>query len=127
MLYITGITLTKLSVLAFYRRTFAVSNPLKQAIWLVLAVIVAWWIAFTMSSMLQCIPIHAYWNPKIKARCVYKYGFFLGLAIPNIMLDFVLLLLPLHPLWKLKMKFHQKLMLIAVFVLGYLYCFLPVS
>ena len=73
-----------------------------------------------MASVLQCVPIQAYWHPKVKARCVYIYGFFLGQAIPNIMLDFVLLLLPLHPLWKLKMKLSQKVALVGVFVLGYL-------
>ena len=74
-----------------------------------------------MASVLQCIPIPAYWNPKIKAVCVHKYGFFLGQAIPNIMLDFALLILPLYPLWKLQMKLPQRCTLVAVFVLGYLW------
>lgn len=59
-------------------------------------------------------------NPKISARCEKNYPFFLCQAIPNIKVDFVLLLLPLHPLWKLKMKRSQKITLVAVFVLGYL-------
>lgn len=73
-----------------------------------------------MASILQCVPIQAYWDPKIKARCEKKYAFFLGQAIPNIALDFVLLILPLHPLWKLNMKRTQKIALVVVFVLGYL-------
>lgn len=119
--YNTVIALTKLSVLCFYRRIFAVARPLRITIWIVGGIVLAWWIAFTLASILQCIPIEGYWNPKIKAHCEYKYGFFLGQAVPNIMLDFVLLFLPLQPLWKLHMKRPHKLALGAVFVLGYWY------
>ena len=73
-----------------------------------------------MASILQCVPIPAYWDPSIQATCVYKYGFFLGQAIPNIVLDFALLLLPLHPLWKLHTGRRQKVALFIVFTLGYL-------
>ena len=73
-----------------------------------------------MASILQCVPIRAYWEPEIKARCEKKYAFFLGQAIINIALDFVLLILPLHPLWNLSMKRSQKITLVVVFVLGYL-------
>ena len=120
ILYNTGIALTKLSVLAFYRRIFSITRPLKITTSIVGAVIIAWWVSFTMASILQCIPIQAYWKPKIKALRIYKYGFFLGQAIPNILIDFVLLLLPLHPLWKLKMKLSRRITLAVVFVLGYL-------
>ena len=53
--------------------------------------------------------------------CVHKHGFFLGSAIPNIMLDFAFLVLPLRPLWKLKMRLSQRIIMVVVFVLGYLY------
>lgn len=120
ILYNTAIALTRLSVLAFYRRIFSVTRPLKKATLILGAFTIAWWVSFTIASILQCVPIQAYWNPKIKARCEKKYPFFLGQAIPNITLDFALLLLPLHPLWKLNMKRSQKITLVAVFVLGYL-------
>ena len=73
-----------------------------------------------MASILQCIPIQGYWILKTRARCVDEYGFFLGLAIPNIMIDFLLLLMPLHPLWKLKLGLSQRITLVVVFALGYL-------
>ena len=74
-----------------------------------------------MASILQCIPIRANWDRKVKARCVHESGYFLGQAIPNIVIDLVLLLLPLHPLWKLHIGLDQKVTLLAVFALGYLY------
>lgn len=116
----TGLALTKLSVLAFYHRIFAITRPLQLAIRAITSFLIAWWVSFAMASILQCIPIQGYWNPKINARCVHKYGFYLGAAIPNIMIDFVLLIMPLHPLWKLKMRLPQKITLAIVFALGYL-------
>ena len=120
ILYTTGIALTKLSVLAFYRRIFSIKRPLKIAILFIGAFTIAWWLSITVASILQCVPIRAYWDPIIKGRCEKKYPFFLGVAIPNIALDFVLLILPLHPLWRLNMKRSHKMALVVVFVLGYL-------
>ena len=120
ILYNTGIALTKLSVLAFYRRTFSIARPLKKAVFFVGLFTIAWWVSFIIASILQCVPIRAYWDPRVKARCEKKYAFFLGQTIPNIALDFVLLIMPLHPLWKLKMKRSQKTTLVIVFMLGYL-------
>ena len=115
-----GIALTKLSVLAFYHRIFAITRPLKLAIWVVSSFVIAWWFSCTIASTLQCIPIQGYWNPEIKARCIHRYDYYLGGGAPNIMLDFVLLIMPLHPLWKLKMRLSQRIFLAVVFVLGYL-------
>ena len=120
ILYNTGIALTNLSVLAFYRRIFSIARPLKRAVLFVGTFTIGWWVSFIIASILQCVPIRAYWDPRVKARCEKKYAFFLGQAIPNIALDFVLLSMPLHPLWKLKMKRSQKTTLVIVFMLGYL-------
>ncbi|KAJ8062944.1 hypothetical protein OCU04_008191 [Sclerotinia nivalis] len=117
--YCTGIFLTKISVLCFYYRIFAITRSLRLALWIVGGWVIGWWIALTSASIAQCSPIPRYWNRKIEGICVYQYGFFFGQAIPNIVLDFAFLLLPIVPLWKLKMQRHQKWALLAVFLLGY--------
>ena len=120
ILYNAGIALTKLSVLCFYCCIFSITRPLRNIIKVVGVFVVLWWISFTASSNLQCVPIRGYWDPSIKAVCVYKYRFFLGQTIPNIALDFVLLFLSLQPLWKLNMKRSERAALVVVFMLRYL-------
>lgn len=119
MWYCTGIFLTKISVLCFYYRIFAITRSLRLALWIIGGWVIGWWLALTSASIAQCSPIPRYWNRKIEGTCVYQYGFFLGQAIPNIVLDFALLILPIVPLWKLQMQKHQKWALLLVFVLGY--------
>ena len=80
-IYNTGIALTKVSVLAFYRRIFSTKRPLKRALFFVGAFTIAWWFSSTMASILQYVPIQAYWDPKNKAPCEKKYAFYLGQAI----------------------------------------------
>ncbi|KAF4631288.1 hypothetical protein G7Y89_g6841 [Cudoniella acicularis] len=117
--YNLGITFTKLSVLCFYYRIFSITRPFRISLWVVGGLCVAWLIALTVASILQCDPIEKYWHRTIPGTCVYQYGFFLGQAIPNIILDFALLFLPMVPLWKLRMQSHQKWALTIVFILGY--------
>jgi hypothetical protein len=117
--YNLGITLTKLSVLCFYHRIFSITRPFRVSLWTVGGLCVAWLVALTVASILQCNPIEKYWHRTIPGTCVHQYAFFLGQAIPNIMLDFALLLLPIVPLWRLRMQRHQKLALTVVFLLGY--------
>ena len=119
-LYNTAVALTKLSVLALYYRIFSQTRFLKIAILTVSLIVVAWWIAFTVAGFVLCTPIRPYWNPQIKLRCLYTWDFYVSQAVPNIVLDFLLLLLPLPPLWKLQMKRPRKTILMTVFVLGYL-------
>lgn len=101
ILYNTGIALTKLSVLAFYRRIFSKTRSLRITITIVGTLTICCWVVFNITAILSCVPIQGYWNPRIKARCEQRYPFFLGVAISNIVLDLVLLLLPLRSLWNL--------------------------
>lgn len=119
-MYCAAIALTKLSVLCFYRRIFTISQPLQIAIYAVGGYVIAYWIAFTVAYILQCVPVQAYWNSHIKGACVYKHGYYLGTSVPNIVCDFVLLLLPMPPLWKLHIKWSHKIAVVGIFFLGYL-------
>ncbi|PQE12141.1 integral membrane protein [Rutstroemia sp. NJR-2017a BVV2] len=117
--YATGLMLTKLSVLCFYRRIFTITPSLKLAIWTTSVVVILYWIVAMIVIIIQCHPIPHYWNSSIPGTCVEEFKFILGLAIPNLVLDFVVLLLPVIPLWRLQMDHRQKMGLLVVFILGY--------
>ncbi|KAL8804381.1 MAG: hypothetical protein Q9182_002576 [Xanthomendoza sp. 2 TL-2023] len=52
--------------------------------------------------------------------CLYAY--YLGFSSSNLVLDLVILLLPLHMVWKLKLPPRQKLALSGIFSIGLLSC-----
>ena len=120
-LYNTSIALSKLSVLCFYYRVLATKQQLRLILWTLAIFTMTWWITMSIVAFCQCIPPEASWNPEVKGACINQYNFFIGQAVPNIFTDFVLLLLPLPILLKLQIRLPQKIGVVFVFLLGYLY------
>jgi hypothetical protein len=117
--YMTGLMLTKLSVLCFYLRIFTVTPYVKLAIWTTSVLVTLYWVVVTILIIRQCDPIPHYWDSSIPGTCFGEFPLIIGIAIPNLVLDFVVLLLPVIPLWRLQMDHRQKMGLLVVFILGY--------
>ena len=83
-------------------------------------VVWAWCIAIIFAAIFQCSPIEAAWNPLIPGKCINQKAFFQGQAIPNIIIDFLILFIPIPFLLKLHVGKAQKAALLVVFILGYL-------
>lgn len=112
--------MTKLSVLCFYYRIFEISPGFTTQLRFVGALVIAWWITFEIVAIVQCIPVRANWDPAVDGVCIDTFAFFIGQAVPNIALDIIILVLPIKPLWKLHVRKPQKVLLLTVFILGYL-------
>jgi hypothetical protein len=54
----------------------------------------------------------------VGGTCIDIPKFFIGIAVPNIVTDFVLLAMPLPYIWGLHVKLPQKIAVMFVFVLG---------
>ena len=67
----------------------------------------------------NCTPVDKYWKPELSGTCIDIYDGFLGTAIPNVITDIFLLLLPLPMLWRLYISWRSKIGLILVFFSGY--------
>lgn len=74
-------------------------------------------------AIFNCNPINAYWDTQITNKaCVDIFKYFLGIQIPNIVLDVVILILPLPFMWRSHITLlSQKAGLLFVFALGGLY------
>lgn len=71
------------------------------------------------TTIFQCLPIQGFWDKTIPAVCgVDVNSFFIGNAVPNIVTDWALLLLPLPYIWRLHRNTVQKLAIYATFLLG---------
>ena len=120
ILYNASITLCKISVLFFYRRTFAITGTMRICLWILGIFFVGWAVSMTFTVIFMCQPVQKAWKPDLPGHCANLFAFFLGQAIPNIVTDVVLLLLPLPYLWRLQIQLPQKIALVSVFLLGYL-------
>ena len=71
-------------------------------------------------AIFNCNPINAYWDTQITNKaCVDTFKYLLGIEIPNIILDVVILILPLPFPWRSHITLlSQKAGLLFVFALG---------
>ena len=68
---------------------------------------------------LQCQPLASLWDKSIEDyQCIEQMLFcFIGSAM-NVFTDFVLVVLPLHAVWRLHMPTRTKLQILGILALG---------
>lgn len=118
-LYFTLIALVKASILTMYCRIFPTGFMKKGAVILGIAVAM-WWVAVILVTIFQCKPIHKVYDPFVAGVCINTSHFHFGSSVPNIVQDVLILALPTHEVWKLRIPRRQKLAIAGVFLLGML-------
>lgn len=106
VVYATCVTLTKASILLFYKRIFGTSWPY----YICMALVVAYWISIVTAWFAGCRPASYFWeqftNPTAKGYCMNTSLFFLINSICAMLIDFAILLVPI-PTSKYLYKFHD--------------------
>jgi hypothetical protein len=108
----------------FYRRIFGTSG----SYWICI-VLAAGWAFGSMLALLTCpAPVSYFWfeisDPGSGYYRYEFYNYYIGNGASNIVTDFLILLVPLPVIWKLKLRVTQKIMVSTVLLLGILYVFL---
>jgi hypothetical protein len=133
-LFVLAGTAIKISVLLFYRRlSVKFKKGFLVATWVGIVYNVLYLLAFTMTLLLICRPVDAYWN-SFSRKWAATHHFHCtreGASIParvglNVLGDFYSTLLPLVLIFGLKLPLKQKLSLYGLFALGFLACALGV-
>ena len=119
--YMLGMGTVKVSIILFLWRIFPIRQfrmVLKGALVFVLSLTGS----CLLVSMLQCIPIHDFWDTYAGrlhgGRCINVTTYFMVVGGINTFTDFALLALPIPLLWRLKTGLLQKLVLTGVFTMG---------
>lgn len=121
------LAISKISVLILLRRLF-VLRGFRIATDLLLAIVVAWFVAIEISNATICLPIDFLrWNPDVPAHCGDETALNQASPIPWIVTDLAILVLPLPMIRKLNMPIQQKLGLGILFLVGSLYAISHVS
>ena len=116
-----GTSLPKASVLLFYARIFTIQNRnFQYGLWVGHALNFLWWITAIARCLLLCWPVEKYWNTEEAGVCRSADALWIGSAVPSVVIDLYILLLPLPIIWTLSMRLGRKLLVIGVFACGYL-------
>ena len=81
---------------------------------------IAWLIGFYVAILVQCDPIAKNWNIFLPGRCSSVDALWLGVAVPSMAIDVMILLLPLPLTWNLSLSRGKKFALTIVFLLGFI-------
>ena len=112
---------TKLSILAFYIRTFE-SRRFRGVALVATGICFIWAIGGMVPTIVQCQPIATLWNPNLPGRCLDLHQLSLGLAISNLLTDILVLCLPIYMVWTLTLSFRNRVAVSIVFIAGGLVC-----
>ncbi|OQD90411.1 hypothetical protein PENANT_c001G08835 [Penicillium antarcticum] len=74
---------------------------------------------FTFIISASCRPVAKQWDMSVEGTCIDTVSFYYALAGTNLGFDILVIILPLPVLWKLQLQRKQKLVLTAIFALGF--------
>ena len=117
LIYVLAIGLNKLSILFFYRRLFPQKSVL-VILQLVGLTVLLWQVAIGIGFILQCNPVERAWDKTVPGHCINVVKLWLGNAIPNIVTDLVIIVIPLPLVWNLQMRRSQKIAVCGIFLTG---------
>lgn len=117
--YKLTINLTKTSILLLYLRIF-VKKWFRITCFTLLAVVLLYMVATFAASVWQCIPISRAWDKSIAGTCINISANWYANAGFSISTDFIILALPMYPIYTSMLPLGQKVALMVVFALGVL-------
>ena len=118
LVHLVSVALPKISVLCLYLRIFTKRCP-RALCYVIIGVIIANWIVFSLTAIFQCSPIAYQWDRSIPyGKCIDVVAFSKASSVPNIVTDFLMLILPLPTLWRLQASVLRKVGLTLVFMTG---------
>ncbi|PSR79597.1 hypothetical protein BD289DRAFT_375278 [Coniella lustricola] len=118
VLYCFVMGLIKLSLLFLYNSIFP-QRQFRWVLWFTAFLIVSWVAYGTLTGILECVPVSALWDTTIAKSYCIDYGTLVVVAgVHNIVLDFIILILPMPLVWRLSMSRQKKFMLVFTFAMG---------
>ncbi|KAH8695604.1 putative integral membrane protein [Talaromyces proteolyticus] len=128
LVYYINVGLTKISLLILYLRLFVTQsyNKLRLLTWVLLYFTTAVTITWTFCIMLQCNPVALAWDKTLKGTCINMTAVFYSHAGINILLDFIVYIMPIPLLWSVNRPLRERLALIVIFAIGGFVCIMGI-
>ncbi|KAK6065011.1 integral membrane protein [Seiridium cupressi] len=123
ILFGTGLSVVKFSILAFYYELFHVHIVMRRIVVGTAVVCLAWFIASTLLIVLQCTPPQAFWETFLSPQyCLSNTRVLLGFEISNLFIDLAILAIPVNMVRQLQLATAKKTSLLMIFALGGFVC-----
>lgn len=118
ILYVFCVTAPKLAILILYRRLF-VYKVTRFFITVLFVVLGLYFVALLTAGFAACHPFASNWDLSIPGfYCINKESLYRWSALPNIITDVCLLVMPLPITWGLRLHIRLKIQLTVLFLIG---------
>ncbi|GKU23121.1 unnamed protein product [Fusarium langsethiae] len=125
VIYNIAMCLVKIGILLQYRRVFAIQTIQLITCWGT-ALMVAWTVVIAFLNILICVPVAKFWYHDLPGRCLDPLLIWYIMAGFNLATDITIFCLPLPVIKSLNLPRKQKMMLFAIFSLGFFTCFISI-
>ncbi|KAK3684062.1 hypothetical protein B0T22DRAFT_269315 [Podospora appendiculata] len=121
IIYNIAMCLTKISVLLQFRRIFSVIH-MERATRYGLYFLLAWGVTLAFLLPMVCLPVAAFWDPRVSGRCLDSATIWYVMAVVNVVTDFTLVTMPMPLVGALQLPPRQKILLVFMFGIGSIPC-----
>jgi hypothetical protein len=111
---------TKMSILMLYLRIFP-QRWFRITCYALLIILTSYMVAAFFASIFQCTPVTRAWDRSIPGSCIDITTNWYANAGFSIATDFIILALPMYPIYKSKTPLKRKIALMIVLALGALW------
>ena len=94
------------------------SKPFRTVVRCILGLVIAWTISFFFANLFTCYPITPFIEAFYKNNCVDGLSLWYAMAISDIVVDFIILLMPIPIVLNLRMRLKLKIGVLSMFLLG---------
>ncbi|KAK8137908.1 CFEM domain-containing protein [Apiospora sp. TS-2023a] len=128
MIYITSLSLTKVSILCFYLKVFP-ARSFRNVAYVLIGLNLVYALTYDLLLAFQCQPIDGawlFWDGEYKAKCISINVLGWSAAGVNIVLDLATIILPLPQLFQLSMSLKKKAQIVLMFAVGFFVTFVSI-
>lgn len=119
ILYFSIITAIKCSILLMYHRIFAVNPAFRLQIVAMGIIVILFWLATTMATLLNCRPLQYSWiGLSLEEHCINYNVFWMVTGAVEVVIDTVILSLPVRMVLSLHLSRSGKASVLIIFLLG---------
>ncbi|KAI0181178.1 hypothetical protein GGR52DRAFT_523153 [Hypoxylon sp. FL1284] len=123
-MFAPSLSLSKSSILCFYRRIFCPKRPWSDpnvlGITFMLIIVAMFGISVSMGTTFACGTHFSYWwssaGADLQAHCIDTQMLTYAHSVSDFIIDVIIIMMPIPLVWKLHMSFQRKLGVIAVFL-----------
>lgn len=120
LFYQLSLIFAKISICLLYIRVLLPFTYTRRAAFVLLAIVITYGILGAISTGTVCRPIAAFWDHTVKGEC-HPVAYMWAAIVLHVVTDFLIFLLPMPVVFRMRLPLAQRISLMLVFGLGFMY------